>query len=76
MSRGLDLLGSGPRGDGLLEGPLDGPEQPRVAGVVAEGGSVVDAFEHVVWDAEKYFLVHPAMLARLLSASTTDSMMA
>lgn len=58
--------------DRLVDGPLQGFDQPGVAGVADEVSPLVDGVCEVVGESEEN-LLHTVMLAPLLSASTSDS---
>lgn len=53
---GSNLLFDDARRDGLVECPVQGFDEPGVAGHADFRGSGVDAFEHVGVDAEEDFL--------------------
>lgn len=70
----LDLLVALPGRDGLGDGPGKRFDEPGVAGVADEFGSLVDGFGEVVGQSQQDALGHNPMVAPLISASESDSM--
>lgn len=62
-------------GDRLLRGPVQGFDEPGVAGQFDGLGAGVDAFGEVVGYAQQD-LLHPIMLSDLLADIESDSVMA
>lgn len=78
-SEALDLLLDGPGGDGLVDGPFQGTDEPGVArqGLWASGVDFrdpgVDAFGEVVGDPQLDTFRHRKHASTSIHASTSDS---
>lgn len=72
----LDLLLGRASRNGLSDSPTERLDEPSVAGVADELGPLVDGFGEVFGEPQQDVFGHAPMVAPLISASESDSMVA
>jgi hypothetical protein len=70
--RGSDLLLDRSGGDGLVESPFEGADEPGVAGKADAGGPFVDSGDEFVGDSERH-LLHTDTVSDLITDNRSDT---